>query len=325
MTKSVIVGAIAIATWALWLFCLGYPQALSHLLDHWRIALTMLLGSVIAGGTSVGGGAVAFPIFTKLLQITPYDAKVFSLAIQSVGMGAASLTIWFSGIQIERRALFWSSLGGIPGIFLGLGLLAPVLPADAIKLSFAVMLGSFAVTLLALNWGARRCNSTIPIWGTSERGLLFLGGFLGGIMGGLVGNGIDICIFSLLVLLFRVSEKVATPTSVILMAINAIVGFVLQLFVFQDFTEPAVGYWLAAIPIVVVGAPLGAIFCSLLRREAIANILIGLIAIELVSSLLLIPLRPVVAISSLAALMLFSGLNYWMCRIQIYTVQSESF
>ena len=34
----------------------------------------------------------------------------------------------------------------------------------------------------------------------------------------------DICSFSVLTLLFRVSEKVATPTSIVLMAINASVG-----------------------------------------------------------------------------------------------------
>jgi hypothetical protein len=56
----------------------------------WVVRLSF--GSMIAGGTSLGGGAVAFPVFTKVLHITPYDAKVFSLAIQSVGMSAASLT-----------------------------------------------------------------------------------------------------------------------------------------------------------------------------------------------------------------------------------------
>jgi uncharacterized membrane protein YfcA len=44
----------------------------------------------------------------------------------------------------------------------------------------------------------------------------------GGLMSGLVG--IDIVTFSVMVLLFRISEKIATPTSVILMALNAVIG-----------------------------------------------------------------------------------------------------
>ncbi len=58
-------------------------------------------------------GAIAFPIFTKLLHIAPRDARNFSLAIQSVGMGAASLSILYLRIPIERRALLFA---GVPGI-----------------------------------------------------------------------------------------------------------------------------------------------------------------------------------------------------------------
>ena len=50
-------------------------------------------------------------------------------------------------------------------------------------------------------------------------------GFFGGIFSALSGSGVDICSFSILCLLFRISEKVATPTSVVLMAINTCVGF----------------------------------------------------------------------------------------------------
>ncbi|NEO93191.1 MAG: sulfite exporter TauE/SafE family protein [Moorea sp. SIO3G5] len=274
----------------------------------------MVFGSAIAGGTSLGGGAVAFPVFTKVLHIPPQDAKIFSLAIQSVGMTAASAAICLTGIRVEWRVISWGSLGGFLGIFLGVSFLAPILPPDVIKMSFTVMLTSFAITLLALNREARDPNFTMPAWTIREQSIVLLAGLLGGMMSGLAGNGIDICAFSVMVLLFRFCEKVATPTSVILMAINAVAGFALQVFVFQDFTDPVRSYWLAAIPVVVVGAPVGAMFCNLLRRETIANILIGLIFIELVTSLLLIPLRPIGICSSLIALVICSYLNYWMYR-----------
>ncbi|MFL6307311.1 MAG: hypothetical protein ACJ72H_27575 [Candidatus Sulfotelmatobacter sp.] len=34
-----------------------------------RVAVTMIFGSLVGGGTSEGGGAIAFPVFTKLLHI----------------------------------------------------------------------------------------------------------------------------------------------------------------------------------------------------------------------------------------------------------------
>jgi uncharacterized membrane protein YfcA len=319
-SKRTIIAAIALATWTTWLTCLGLREAASHLMHHWQIALTMAFGSLIAGGTSLGGGAVAFPVFTKILHIPPQEAKIFSLAIQSVGMSAASLAICLTRVPVNWRAIRWGSLGGFGGIYLGLGILAPLIPPDALKMSFTLMLASFALTLLALNQGGRHCHTTTLTWGWRERGLFLLAGAFGGIMSGLVGNGIDIAVFSVMVLLFGISEKVATPTSVMLMAVNAVVGFILQVFTFHDFPNSVYHYWLAAIPIVVVGAPLGAMFCSLLRRETIANILIFLIAIEVLTSILLIPLRPVVIYFSLSSLILCSCLNYWMYRTPVFRV-----
>jgi hypothetical protein len=84
----------ALLVWALWL-AFGGRVAIYHLFADWKVALTMVFGSLVGGGTSEGGGAIAFPIFTKLLHIAPRDARNFSLAIQSVGMGAASLSILY--------------------------------------------------------------------------------------------------------------------------------------------------------------------------------------------------------------------------------------
>ncbi len=46
-----------------------------------------------------------------------------------------------------------------------------------------------------------------------------------GLCSSFAGSGVDICSFSVLTLLFRISEKVATPTSVVLMAVNTAIGF----------------------------------------------------------------------------------------------------
>ena len=312
-----IVIAIAIAVWSLWLIIPGYETAIASLIQHWQIALTMTFGSIIAGGTSVGGGAIAFPVFTKLLHISPHDAKVFSLAIQSVGMGAATIAICLNQTTVEWRAIRWASLGGIFGIAVGLGFFSHWLPPDAIRMAFSVMLASFAVTLFQLNRSKRQYHLQLPNWRYQERGLFFFAGWGGGIMSGMVGNGIDVIVFSVLVLLYGLSEKVATPTAVILMAINAIAGFAFELFWFDQFSSTVEGYWLAAIPVVIVGAPVGAFICNALSRQTIANVLLALIAIEAISSIILIPMRGVVIYASLVSLVLFSGFNYWMYCSQL--------
>lgn len=319
-TKYIIIIVIALTTWLLWLSFLGVNKAVITVINYWYITVTMFFGSIIAGGTSLGGGAVAFPVFTKLLHIPPDEAKIFSLAIQSIGMTAASLTIYLTKIPVEWRVIMWGSLGGFFGILGGL-LISPWLPADIIKMSFTLMLTSFAITLLILNYthNKRRKRSLIK-WGNTERNFCLIAGIMGGIMSGLVGNGIDIALFSVMVLAWHLSEKVATSTSVILMAINAICGLFFQVFMFHDFPLMVQNYWLSAIPIVVIGAPVGAVLCGSLQRKTIANILIVLILIELITSLLIIPLRPAIIVSSLISLAIFSALNYWLYRLPLMKV-----
>ena len=70
------------------------------------------------------------------------------------------------------------------------------------------------------------------------------------------GVGIDMLIYASLVLAFRVDPKVAIPTSVLAMAFNSVLGLAIQ----QGTTgiEAGVwGNWLAAAPVVVLGASLG--------------------------------------------------------------------
>lgn len=313
---------VAIAVWTVWLTLSGPSRAFSNLIANWEASVTMIFGSMVAGGTSMGGGAIAFPVFTKVLEVPPHEAKVFSLAIQSVGMTAASLTIVAMKTKVEWRFIRWVSLGGIPGIILGSVFLAPVLPPDVIKFSFTMMSSSFAIVLFALNRKKRKLNKAIPYWGKRELFFSLLAGFWGGIVSGLVGSGMDIVGFSVMVLLFGLCEKISTPTSVILMAINAVVGFILHQYFVGDFIEPVTNYWLAAVPVVVVGAPTGAILCNLMKRKTVARILIWLILNESVSSFMLIPLNAKLLVYCLLIFTMFSSIYYWMYKSQIYVESS---
>lgn len=142
-------------------------------------------------------------------------------------------------------------------------------------------------------------------------------GFIGGIISGLVGSGIDIFVFSVMVLLFQMCESISTPTSITLMAINAIAGFALHSLFLNDFAFPVREYWLASVPIVVVGAPIGAVLCSYAQRHHIVIILLGLIWAELVSSLLLIPLNWNNAMASICVLTGFLCFYIWITHAQV--------
>ena len=88
----------------------------------------------------------------------------------------------------------------------------------------------------------------------------------GGITSALTGVGIDMMLYTVLVLLYRMDLKAAVPTSVIIMAATSLMGTALHLFI-GDFPPEVFHNWLAAAPVVILGAPLGAFFCSVVPRR----------------------------------------------------------
>ncbi len=313
---------LALITWSIW-FYFTSPLSWELVEKHWLVSVTMIFGSFVAGATSEGGGAIAFPIFTKVLQIAPVDAKVFSLAIQSIGMSAASIAILMMRINVLWRVIVWSSLGGVLGLLIGMCILSAVLPPTIIRLLFTVMAVSLGLTLLYLNTGFRPANVAMPEMRRKEIAIFLMVGILGGILSGLVGSGIDMLCFTVLVLLFRISESVATPTSVILMAIHSIFGVVLQFLLLEGINMQVQSYWLAAVPVVVVGAPLGAFFCSRLQNQHIRYLLIALIVVELCSSLWVLTFDRALIGFSVSLLLMFSSVMFWMSKSTVYAQQNN--
>jgi uncharacterized membrane protein YfcA len=311
-------GAMAALIWVAWCIFGGH-FAVYSIVHNWRIAVTMIFGSLVGGGTSEGGGAVAFPVFTKLLHVPAHQACLFSFAIQSVGMGAASLSILYLKIPIERRVLPWAGLGGIGGMVFATYFIQPHIPPVLVRIAFTVMVSSLGIALVVQNWRDRgERHLACPILGARERGFLLLAGAIGGIMSGLVGCGENIVVFMLMVLLFRTSEKIVTPTTVILMTMVTIAGFGLHALVIRDFDHVVAGYWLAAVPIVAVGAPLGAVVCSRMSRQAIVFVLLGLIGAECMSTVLIIPMSRTIEITAILSIVFFGAINWVMSSIKLY-------
>jgi uncharacterized membrane protein YfcA len=226
---------LAVLVWIAWA-ALGGGAAFAALSANWRVAVTMVFGSLVGGGTSEGGGAIAFPVFTKLLHIPAAIARNFSLAIQTVGMGAASLSILYLRIPIERRALLYAGLPGVIGVALGAYYMAPVFPPALARASFTVLVTSLGVALVLINRSEHESrNERLSIFGAREKWVLAIAGLIGGGVSALVGSGANTVAFMVMVLLFRISEKIVTPTTVLLMAMVSLAGFTFHLAVLQDF------------------------------------------------------------------------------------------
>ena len=314
---------LAAVVWLAW-GIFGRAPAWHSLVTYWRVALTMVFGSLVGGGTSEGGAAIAFPVFTKLLHIPPGDARLFSFAIQTVGMGGASLSILYQKIPIESRVLAWAGGSGVVGMIASTYLLVPNVPGPIVRVAFTAMVTSLAIVLLLTDRNTRSVrHDRMPVFGSREKLIVSVAGCIGGMLSGLIGCGENIVIFMVLVVLFRVNEKVVTPTTVLLMTMVTSAAFALHLFVLRDFPGRVIHYWLAAVPIAIVAAPLGAFLCSRIERHTIVAVLVSLIAIELLSTLLLVDLRHGAGLTGAAALVIFGAMNLAMIRSNAYRMTNR--
>jgi uncharacterized membrane protein YfcA len=240
---------------------------LETVLAHWPMAAAMAFGSYLAGSTPMGGGTVGFPVLVLLMDLPATLGRDFSFAIQAIGMTSASIYI-----LCRRQELEWPMLrAALPGTLLGtpLGIIfvAPLVSDLFIKLLFAAMWCSFGLLHL------RRINEITAYEGMTPHDVAFdhRVGFIVGFFGGLTiasitGVGIDMFIYMVLVLWCHADLKIAIPTSVVLMAFTSVVGVTAKILL-GGLQPGTFENWLAAAPIVALGAPFGALVVSRVGRR----------------------------------------------------------
>jgi uncharacterized membrane protein YfcA len=256
---------------------------------RWPSALTMLFGSFVAGSSPEGSASISYPIFTLGLNIPPAIARNFSFAIQSIGMTGATLLILGLRLKVEWNYIKFVTLGGIFGLVFGTYEIVPLVSPVMAKLFFVSLWLSFGIALWRENrHPSRKVFEKITDFNHSDMTALVLFGFVGGIISSLFGTGINIFTYCIMTIYYGISEKVATPSSVIIMTIETILGFFLHAQIVKDFQRDAFEMWIACVPIVVFFAPLGAFVVSRLPRLLIAKFLYLILFIQFLGAMLVI-------------------------------------
>lgn len=307
----------ATVAWLVYVLSAGELDRLSH---HWESAFTMIFGSFLAGSSPEGGGAVAFPVFTKVLEVPAQVARTFSLSIQAVGMTMAALIILLARRPVDPHAVLICIPAGIVGFLASLFLLgdenAPFWPSDLspafIKITFTIILAAMSfmmfVTLRSDHHGSERVRH----WNRRVVVGLSVAAFVGGGITAWVGTGVNVMLFLFVVVMAGLHPRVGVPTSILTMATISIVGFLtlglvdgqldLTLNAARDVVRVGsqdvgplegsrfdlTGLWLAAVPIVVWGAPLGTWVVHVLHEKRLI-FFVGLLALtEVISTAVLL-------------------------------------
>jgi uncharacterized membrane protein YfcA len=234
--------------------------------QNWEIAFAMLIGSFAAGSTPMGGGTVGFPVLVMLMDMPAQVGRDFSFAIQAIGMTSASILILCRKQLVDTRLLCGAVCGAIVGTPIGIYIISPLVDELLIKLLFSTLWAGFGILHLMR---FREISSRVQV--DTIRAFKWRVGFWASVFStstvcGVTGVGVDMIIYSVLILLFRGDLKVAIPTSVIIMAFTSAVGILIKI---SDagIEEDVFNLWLAAAPVVILGAPLGVVVVDLVGRN----------------------------------------------------------
>jgi uncharacterized membrane protein YfcA len=233
--------------------------------QHWPMAVVMILGSMVAGSTPMGGGTVAFPILVLVFQQPAANARNFGLMIQAIGMTSAMIFVICRRAPLPVRVLTGSTGGSAVGLIIGTFLIGPHLPTSLVKLLFSCLWMSFG--LLTVFRNAEICGLKGKGPGDTPRAELIglAAGLIGGTMAAMIGVGVEMAVYTVMVLVYRTDLKIAIPTAVSAAALASIEGALLHIYL-GDIERQAFLNWLAAGPVVLFGAPLGAYLVSILPR-----------------------------------------------------------
>jgi uncharacterized membrane protein YfcA len=276
--------AAAYATWGACALASGFAVALA---ERWPIAVAMLAGSYFAGSTPVGGGAVAFPILTLGFGEPASLGRDFSLAVQSVGMTSASLYLWSQRRRVARGLLVPGLAGALVATPIGVVCLAPRVPDAWVRLAFASLWAGFGVLVLARRRALEAAGDGPCPALARERSLGFAVGAAGGALASITGSGADMLTFSTLTLLRRTDPRIAIPTAVVMMAATSVIGLSSQLMAaawVPGHAAVAAPVWpnlLVATPIVLLGAPLGALAVNVIPRAVTLRLVALLCLLQL--------------------------------------------
>ncbi|MFN8768695.1 MAG: sulfite exporter TauE/SafE family protein [Lysobacteraceae bacterium] len=235
--------------------------------DHWPMAAAMAFGSYVAGSTPMGGGTVGFPVLVLFFEQPATLGRDFSFALQSIGMTSASIFILARRTPLAWSMLKGAMLGALVGTPIGILFVAPLVPELWIKVVFAVIWASFGVLhLYRIGEISALEGMTSPGERWDFRVGLIVGLGAGSTVAAVTGVGIDMVLYATLVLLCRADLKIAIPTSVLIMAFTSVTGIAFK--AMTSGVQPGVfENWLAAAPVVALGAPLGAFAVAFIGRK----------------------------------------------------------
>ena len=195
--------------------------------------LSALVG--ISLGLIGGGGSILMvPILVYLFMLNPVIATSYSLFVVGTTSLIGAFNNYIKGLVSIKTALLFG-LTSITTVFVTRKFIMPVIPdllfnigSFEVKQSMAIMV-LFALLMLmasiAMIKGRKEIDHTDTKSSVSDTGKLLLYGILVGLATGFLGAGGGFLIIPALVLVLKMPMKKAVGTSLLIIALNSLIGF----------------------------------------------------------------------------------------------------
>lgn len=189
---------------------------------------------LVLGLIGGGGSILTVPILVYLLYINPVTATAYSLFV----VGVTSLVGALKNIQkglVDFRTAIVFAIPAFIAVYVTRKYIVPAIPEQLFSISdfivtknIAIML-FFAIIMLLASFSMIRngnLNETVSEKAVYNYPLIIVEGILVGLITGIVGAGGGFLIIPALVLLAKLPMKKAVATSLLIIAIKSLIGFI---------------------------------------------------------------------------------------------------
>lgn len=244
---------------------------------NFQISMTGFIASIFIGislGLIGGGGSIlTVPTLVYLFNISPLQATAYSLFIVGITSMIGSLSYFKKGlIHLKSSIIF-----GIPSIiavFLTRSYLLPAIPlkifsiGDFVATKDILLLLFFAVLMIAASYSMIK-RKQVPISEIQFNYplILFQGIFIG-VITGLIGAGGGFLMIPALVNLLKLPMKTAVGTSLLLISLNSLTGFVFSV----PYLSIQWDFLLSITFIAIVGILIGSFLSTKIKGEKLKPI-----------------------------------------------------
>jgi uncharacterized membrane protein YfcA len=190
-----------------------------------------LLIGLILGLTGGGGSILTVPVLVYLLQFNAVTATAYSLFVVGVTSVFGTVQNYRKGL-VELKAGIWFALPSLAGVYLSRKFLIGAIPeivygnGSLMVTKDALLMIGFAIVILfvAVSMLRTRRENDFP---NSEKNIVvtMLRLFMAGVLVGLIGAGGGFLFTPLLLYVAHLPMKKAVATSLLIIAINSLLGF----------------------------------------------------------------------------------------------------